>query len=83
MRTGSDIRDTRKVGRCLGAMKQVGQTEPSYATTPDLDRLSADEWFLMTAYRRLGALDAASGDRVKADEYRKKLATLQKDADPE
>jgi hypothetical protein len=45
--------------------------------------LATDQWFLATAYRRLGALYAASGDRAKAVEYEAKLAKLRRNADPD
>ena len=53
-----------------------------YVTTPSLDRLATDQWFLAMGYRRLGALYAEAGDRAKADEYRATLAELWRNADP-
>ena len=52
-----------------------------YVTTPSLDRLATDQWFLAMAYRRLDALYAEAGDRAKADAYRVKLAELWRSSD--
>ena len=54
-----------------------------YVTTPSLDRLATDRWFLAMAYRQLGALYTAAGDHAKADAHRVKLAELWRSADPE
>jgi hypothetical protein len=54
-----------------------------YVTTPSLDRLEADQWFLAMAYRKLAELYAATGDRAKTGDYSAKLVTLWRDADPE
>jgi hypothetical protein len=53
-----------------------------YVTTPSLDRLQADQWFLAMAYRKLAALYTASGERAKAEEYGAMLANLWRHADP-
>jgi hypothetical protein len=52
-----------------------------YVTTPSLDRLATDQWFLAMAYRRLSALYANAGDRAKSDAYRAKLAELWRSSD--
>jgi tetratricopeptide (TPR) repeat protein len=52
-----------------------------YVTTPSLDRLETDRWFLAMGYRRLGGLYAGVGDRAKGDDYRAKLAELWRGAD--
>jgi hypothetical protein len=52
-----------------------------YVTTPSLDRLATDQWFLAMAYRRLDALYAKAGDPAKADAYRAKLAELWRRSD--
>jgi hypothetical protein len=54
-----------------------------YVTTPSLDRLQADQWFLAMAYRKLAALYTAAGHRAKAEEYSAKLVNQWRDADPE
>jgi hypothetical protein len=54
-----------------------------YVTTPSLDRLQADQWFLAMAYRKLAELYTAAGDRAKAGEYSAKLVNQWRDADPE
>jgi DNA-binding SARP family transcriptional activator len=52
-----------------------------YVTTPSLDRLATDQWFLAMGYRRLDALYAEAGDRAKADAYRAKLTELRRSSD--
>lgn len=52
-----------------------------YVTTPSLDRLATDQWFLAMGYRRLDALYAEAGGRAKADAYRAKLAELWRSSD--
>jgi eukaryotic-like serine/threonine-protein kinase len=52
-----------------------------YITTPSLDRLATDQWFLAMGYRRLDALYAEAGEPAKADAYRVKLAELWRSSD--
>ena len=71
------------------AAEQAGWADSSrsywerYVTTPSLDRLATDQWFLAMGYRRLDALYGEAGDRTKADECRATLAELWRNADPE
>jgi hypothetical protein len=52
-----------------------------YVTTPSLERLATDQWFLAMGYRRLDALYGEAGDRAKANAYRVKLAELWRSSD--
>ena len=52
-----------------------------YVTTPSLERLATDQWFLAMGYRRLDALYGEAGDRATANAYRVKLAELWRSPD--
>ncbi len=52
-------------------------------TTPSLARVSGDALTLASAYKRLGELYEARGERAKAVEYYGRLVKLWNDADPE
>ena len=60
-----------------------------YITTPWVTRSfggpggSPDPLFLAGAYKRLGELYEAKGDRVQAEDYYSRFVTLWKDADPD
>jgi tetratricopeptide (TPR) repeat protein len=54
-----------------------------YLTTPWLNRLDQDRWYLARVLRRLGELREAQGDRPAALEYYGRFVDLWKEADPD
>jgi tetratricopeptide (TPR) repeat protein len=54
-----------------------------YVTEPAVQRLDTDQWFLAMAYRRLADAYTKLGNVAKAEEYRRRLADLRKNPEPD